>query len=74
MVDKPKTPARKAPQRPVGVPDPLWQDCITIARLLGEKDDIGSGLPVVVRRSLARYRSRHRHLLVEQPAGKSDAS
>lgn len=65
MADPPKTPARKAPQHAVGVPDPIWQDCITIARLLGEKDDIGSGVPVVVRRSLARYRARHRHLLAE---------
>lgn len=69
-----ETPTRKAPQRPIGVPEELWKDCMAIAKALAEKDDIGRGVPVVVRRSLARYRSRHRHLLDKQPNGADESS
>lgn len=63
VLDMAKTPARKTRQRAVGVPDELWDNALTIARILDERDTIGDGLPVVVRRSLARYVARHRALL-----------
>lgn len=60
-----KSPERKTRQRTVAVPDELWDDVLRIAKARGERDVIGWGLPVVIRRELARYRERHRHLLAE---------
>ena len=55
--------ARRTPQHTAAVPDSLWEDALKIARLRGERDALGHGLSVVVRRNLRRYVERHRHLL-----------
>ena len=54
---------RKTRQRAAAVPDDVWDPAIRIAAIRGERDAIGDGLSVVIRRSLRAYVARNRHLL-----------
>jgi hypothetical protein len=56
--DQPKT-----PQMTTRVDAQLRADCVAIARIRKERDELGFGLSVVVRKALRDYRRKHAHLL-----------
>lgn len=58
MPDQPKT-----PQMTTRVDAQLRADCVAIARKRRERDALGFGLSVVVRKALADYRRKHADLL-----------
>lgn len=59
LVRKKKATPRRHKQRPIAVPDPTWEKALRIARNRNERDNIGDGVPVVVRRALAEYVLRY---------------
>lgn len=60
MADQPKT-----PQMNVRVEREVRAQAVAIARVRGERDDLGTGVSVIVRRALARYVARHQDELPE---------
>jgi hypothetical protein len=56
--DQPKT-----PQMTTRVDAQLRADCVAIARIRKERDELGFGLSVVVRKALKDYRRKHAALL-----------
>lgn len=62
MPDQPKT-----PQMNVRVDADIRRKAIAIAKIRKERDELGFGASVVVRRALARYVSRYEHLLDKHP-------
>lgn len=61
MPDQPKT-----PQFNVRVPEDLRREGVAIAKLKQERDELGFGLSVVVRRAIKQYVARNRNLLEHQ--------
>lgn len=61
MPDQPKT-----PQMNVRVDAEIRRKAIAIARIRKERDTLGFGASVVVRRDLARYVKKYEHLLVDE--------
>lgn len=60
MPDQPKT-----PQMTTRVDAQLRADCVRIAHIRKERDALGFGLSVVVRKALVDYRRKHAALLDE---------
>ena len=58
MPDQPAT-----PQMTVRVDRELREKAVAIAKIRKERDDLGFGASVVVRKALARYVARYEHLL-----------
>lgn len=58
MPDQPKT-----PQMNVRVDEATRRKAVAIAKIRKERDQLGFGASVVVRRALARYVAQHKHLL-----------
>jgi hypothetical protein len=54
---------RRSLQMTTRMSEKLRDDAVAIAKLKGERDRMGSGASVVVRRALERYVAQNRHLL-----------